>query len=123
MHCPRQLRVTVVSAYNMPKKCGFRDVTDPFIEIQIGAQRQRTSTKIDAGSEAQYNELLNFTYNGEPDMVVFLYDENKKKNDLLGTGRLALTSQILAEGFRGVVQAQDKKGKALGDVLLHVMAY
>eukprot|EP01056_Protomagalhaensia_sp_Gyna25_P001674 Protomagalhaensia_sp_Gyna_25__1673@NODE_1872_length_1458_cov_612_560958_g1540_i0_p2_GENE_NODE_1872_length_1458_cov_612_560958_g1540_i0NODE_1872_length_1458_cov_612_560958_g1540_i0_p2_ORF_typecomplete_len146_score23_15C2/PF00168_30/1_6e14_NODE_1872_length_1458_cov_612_560958_g1540_i09261363 len=118
---PTQCRVVVVSAYNMPKKSGFRDITDPFVEIQLGGQKSRTSTKTDAGSEATFNEQLMFSYSGEPTMMVHLYDEDKKKADFLGSGKLDLTPDILRQGgFRGAIRCFDKKDRMQGEVLVHV---
>eukprot|EP01053_Blabericola_migrator_P009964 Blabericola_migrator_1__9963@NODE_550_length_7654_cov_145_973903_g415_i0_p4_GENE_NODE_550_length_7654_cov_145_973903_g415_i0NODE_550_length_7654_cov_145_973903_g415_i0_p4_ORF_typecomplete_len136_score22_10C2/PF00168_30/1_9e14_NODE_550_length_7654_cov_145_973903_g415_i072177624 len=119
---PSQIVATVISAFNMPKKVGFGDKTDPYVELQLGAQKLRTSTKIDAGSEAQFNETLRFAYNGEPSLVVHLYDEDKKKSQLIGSGTLELTRDIFSQGYRGVIHAYDKKEKVKGDVLLHVQA-
>eukprot|EP01057_Protomagalhaensia_wolfi_P000720 Protomagalhaensia_wolfi_Nauph_80__719@NODE_140_length_3464_cov_514_481752_g104_i0_p4_GENE_NODE_140_length_3464_cov_514_481752_g104_i0NODE_140_length_3464_cov_514_481752_g104_i0_p4_ORF_typecomplete_len123_score19_29C2/PF00168_30/9_3e14DUF4497/PF14924_6/0_069_NODE_140_length_3464_cov_514_481752_g104_i026212989 len=121
MHQPTTLHVKVVSAFNMPKKVSFRDITDPYIMIQVGAQKDRTSTKIDAGSEAQFDETLTFAYNGEPALYIHLYDAEKKKDQLLGSTELELTRAVLREGFRGVVEVSDKKKKQ-GDILIHVTA-
>eukprot|EP01053_Blabericola_migrator_P010627 Blabericola_migrator_1__10626@NODE_6049_length_612_cov_1363_583486_g4034_i0_p1_GENE_NODE_6049_length_612_cov_1363_583486_g4034_i0NODE_6049_length_612_cov_1363_583486_g4034_i0_p1_ORF_typecomplete_len124_score25_16C2/PF00168_30/1_5e16_NODE_6049_length_612_cov_1363_583486_g4034_i0125496 len=118
MQGPRQLRVTVISAYNMPKKSGFRDHTDPFVEIQIGAQKQRTSTKANAGSEAQFDEALMFAYNGESYATINLYDDDSKKDDLLGSARMDLTPDLLHKGHRGTVAALDKKDRVQGEVLI-----
>eukprot|EP01053_Blabericola_migrator_P010261 Blabericola_migrator_1__10260@NODE_5746_length_684_cov_850_846029_g3766_i0_p1_GENE_NODE_5746_length_684_cov_850_846029_g3766_i0NODE_5746_length_684_cov_850_846029_g3766_i0_p1_ORF_typecomplete_len124_score26_15C2/PF00168_30/1_9e15_NODE_5746_length_684_cov_850_846029_g3766_i0146517 len=118
MQAPRHVRVTVISAYNMPKKSGFRDRTDPFVEIQVGAQKHRTSTKLDAGSEAQFEETLMFAYNGEPYAIINLYDDDNKKDDLLGSARVDLTPDLLHRGYRGVVKALDKKDRVQGEVLM-----
>eukprot|EP01055_Gregarina_sp_Pseudo9_P003311 Gregarina_sp_Pseudo_9__3310@NODE_348_length_3092_cov_92_533246_g72_i1_p2_GENE_NODE_348_length_3092_cov_92_533246_g72_i1NODE_348_length_3092_cov_92_533246_g72_i1_p2_ORF_typecomplete_len121_score22_71C2/PF00168_30/1_6e12_NODE_348_length_3092_cov_92_533246_g72_i1427789 len=117
------LRVTVISAYNMPKKAGLLDKLDPYIVVQVGGQKQQTSAKTDAGSEAQYNETLNFSYNGEPYMMVYIFDEQKRKDTEIGSGRLELTHQVLTQGWRGVVNIADKKEKAKGEVLLLVQGY
>eukprot|EP01056_Protomagalhaensia_sp_Gyna25_P002640 Protomagalhaensia_sp_Gyna_25__2639@NODE_2501_length_1049_cov_3941_806931_g2073_i0_p2_GENE_NODE_2501_length_1049_cov_3941_806931_g2073_i0NODE_2501_length_1049_cov_3941_806931_g2073_i0_p2_ORF_typecomplete_len108_score24_61C2/PF00168_30/1e11_NODE_2501_length_1049_cov_3941_806931_g2073_i098421 len=106
----------------MPKTSGFRDKTDAYVEVQVGGQKNRTSTKVDAGSEAQFNEVLTFTYSGEPTLTVNLYDDEKKKDDLLGSGHLELSPNVLQQGFRGVIQAKDKKDRSQGDVLLHIQA-
>eukprot|EP01054_Gregarina_sp_Poly1_P008203 Gregarina_sp_Poly_1__8202@NODE_475_length_8096_cov_496_560966_g384_i0_p7_GENE_NODE_475_length_8096_cov_496_560966_g384_i0NODE_475_length_8096_cov_496_560966_g384_i0_p7_ORF_typecomplete_len123_score23_00C2/PF00168_30/7_7e16_NODE_475_length_8096_cov_496_560966_g384_i077288051 len=104
----------------MPKKAGLLDKLDPYVQVQVGGQKQQTSTKTDAGSEAQYNETLSFTYNGEPYIMVHIYDDEKKKDQLIGSGRLELTQQILHQGWRGVVNTFDKKEKLKGEVLVHV---
>eukprot|EP01053_Blabericola_migrator_P007747 Blabericola_migrator_1__7746@NODE_395_length_8977_cov_183_416835_g72_i1_p7_GENE_NODE_395_length_8977_cov_183_416835_g72_i1NODE_395_length_8977_cov_183_416835_g72_i1_p7_ORF_typecomplete_len159_score7_37C2/PF00168_30/1e11_NODE_395_length_8977_cov_183_416835_g72_i157936269 len=132
-----KLYVTVVSAYNMPYKSGIRDLTDPYVQLQVGgkcastgtyrdtifvAQKLKTTTKKDAGSEAQYDEVMTFVYHGEPYISVSLYDHNRRKDTLLGSGKLDLSTDILMHGFRGVIRMMDKKDKHHGDVLLNVHA-
>eukprot|EP01054_Gregarina_sp_Poly1_P008591 Gregarina_sp_Poly_1__8590@NODE_50_length_17596_cov_118_903303_g43_i0_p13_GENE_NODE_50_length_17596_cov_118_903303_g43_i0NODE_50_length_17596_cov_118_903303_g43_i0_p13_ORF_typecomplete_len121_score12_77C2/PF00168_30/2_7e18_NODE_50_length_17596_cov_118_903303_g43_i063166678 len=118
-----QIRVTVISAYNLPKKAGLLDKTDPYVEVQVGAQKHRTTTKKDAGSEAQYNEALTFTYNGEPHLAVHVYDDEKRKDDLIGSGRLELTHSILHQGWRGAINIYNAKEQPKGEVLIHLQSH
>eukprot|EP01055_Gregarina_sp_Pseudo9_P003958 Gregarina_sp_Pseudo_9__3957@NODE_4100_length_486_cov_1952_431767_g3771_i0_p1_GENE_NODE_4100_length_486_cov_1952_431767_g3771_i0NODE_4100_length_486_cov_1952_431767_g3771_i0_p1_ORF_typecomplete_len121_score34_39C2/PF00168_30/5_6e143HAO/PF06052_12/0_018_NODE_4100_length_486_cov_1952_431767_g3771_i0124486 len=117
------IAVTVISPYNLPKKSGLMDKTDPYVMVQVGAQKQKTSTKENAGSEAQYNEVLNFTYNGEPNMVVSVWDDEKRKDVELGNSTIQLTPDVLRHGFRGALPMMDKKERQQGEVLVHIAPY
>eukprot|EP01055_Gregarina_sp_Pseudo9_P003547 Gregarina_sp_Pseudo_9__3546@NODE_3705_length_578_cov_945_191095_g3390_i0_p1_GENE_NODE_3705_length_578_cov_945_191095_g3390_i0NODE_3705_length_578_cov_945_191095_g3390_i0_p1_ORF_typecomplete_len121_score17_33C2/PF00168_30/6_2e16_NODE_3705_length_578_cov_945_191095_g3390_i0135497 len=117
------ISVTVISAYNLPKKAGLMDKTDPYVMVQVGAQKQKTSTKENAGSEAQYNEVLHFSHNGEPSMVVSVFDDEKRKDEELGSSTIQLTPDILRSGFRGALPMMDKKERQQGEVLIHIATH
>eukprot|EP01055_Gregarina_sp_Pseudo9_P002616 Gregarina_sp_Pseudo_9__2615@NODE_2875_length_841_cov_13455_293017_g583_i1_p1_GENE_NODE_2875_length_841_cov_13455_293017_g583_i1NODE_2875_length_841_cov_13455_293017_g583_i1_p1_ORF_typecomplete_len121_score20_63C2/PF00168_30/4_9e18_NODE_2875_length_841_cov_13455_293017_g583_i1155517 len=117
------ISVTVVSAYNLPKKAGLMDKTDPYVMVQVGAQKQKTSTKENAGSEAQFNEVLHFSHNGEPSMVVSVYDDEKRKDELLGSATIQLTQDVMYRGFKGALQMMDEKERQQGEVLIHISAH
>eukprot|EP01054_Gregarina_sp_Poly1_P000392 Gregarina_sp_Poly_1__391@NODE_1097_length_5104_cov_220_281318_g761_i0_p6_GENE_NODE_1097_length_5104_cov_220_281318_g761_i0NODE_1097_length_5104_cov_220_281318_g761_i0_p6_ORF_typecomplete_len121_score17_23C2/PF00168_30/2_1e17DUF1292/PF06949_11/0_15_NODE_1097_length_5104_cov_220_281318_g761_i036514013 len=118
-----QLKVTVISAYNLPKKSGMFDKLDPYVMCQVGAQKQQTAAHKDAGSEAQFNQILSFDYNGEPYISVSVWDDDSKKDDPVGSGRVDLNHTILTSGYRGAVAMVNKKGESRGEVLVHIQGH
>eukprot|EP01055_Gregarina_sp_Pseudo9_P001182 Gregarina_sp_Pseudo_9__1181@NODE_1778_length_1335_cov_300_196759_g1647_i0_p1_GENE_NODE_1778_length_1335_cov_300_196759_g1647_i0NODE_1778_length_1335_cov_300_196759_g1647_i0_p1_ORF_typecomplete_len122_score27_79C2/PF00168_30/3e17B9C2/PF07162_11/0_0089_NODE_1778_length_1335_cov_300_196759_g1647_i0615980 len=115
------LRVIVESASGMPKKKGLLDKLDPYVVCQVGPESEKTSVKKNAGSNAEFNETLHLNFNGEPHLMIHVMDHDKiGKDDLVGSGRLELTSHILGCGWNGRVPIANAKGISAGEVTLQV---
>eukprot|EP01053_Blabericola_migrator_P010438 Blabericola_migrator_1__10437@NODE_5903_length_645_cov_863_690311_g3905_i0_p1_GENE_NODE_5903_length_645_cov_863_690311_g3905_i0NODE_5903_length_645_cov_863_690311_g3905_i0_p1_ORF_typecomplete_len124_score14_78C2/PF00168_30/2_5e13C2C2_1/PF11618_8/0_0063_NODE_5903_length_645_cov_863_690311_g3905_i099470 len=119
---PRDLHITVISAYNMPEMTSFRNITDPFVEIQMGAKRQITETSYNAGCEAEFDETFVFAYQGEHYLTVRLWDDRKKKAILLGEGQINLTPDILRQDFEGVIEVIDTRDRLQGEIEIAICA-
>eukprot|EP01054_Gregarina_sp_Poly1_P003152 Gregarina_sp_Poly_1__3151@NODE_1892_length_3130_cov_184_804440_g1226_i0_p4_GENE_NODE_1892_length_3130_cov_184_804440_g1226_i0NODE_1892_length_3130_cov_184_804440_g1226_i0_p4_ORF_typecomplete_len122_score14_82C2/PF00168_30/6_4e16_NODE_1892_length_3130_cov_184_804440_g1226_i09031268 len=115
------LRVTIVGARNMPKRSGPLDKLDPYVICQVGDQSQKTSVKKNAGSSADYNEVMDLPYNAEPVLFLYVKDYDKVgKDDLVGSGKLELTTNVLGHGFRGGIPLFNAKGISAGEVTVEV---
>eukprot|EP01057_Protomagalhaensia_wolfi_P006033 Protomagalhaensia_wolfi_Nauph_80__6032@NODE_831_length_1966_cov_5835_702128_g508_i1_p2_GENE_NODE_831_length_1966_cov_5835_702128_g508_i1NODE_831_length_1966_cov_5835_702128_g508_i1_p2_ORF_typecomplete_len138_score30_63C2/PF00168_30/1e18_NODE_831_length_1966_cov_5835_702128_g508_i18301243 len=112
----RQCRVTVVSASGLPRRSGG-DVTDPYVTVTVGEGSQRTRTIQNAGSDASFNETLTFPYRPEFFLTVSVYDENRGRDELLGTGTMPLEANI--RGHRGPVPIMNK-GRPNGEVQVQI---
>eukprot|EP00961_Rhodomonas_salina_P201067 2712357-Rhodomonas_salina.1 len=74
-----ELKVKVVKVEGFAEKSGF------FVKITLGKEKQKTSTKNDAGGSATFNEELTFTKAAEDKVLhVEVLDSDTMSNDALG---------------------------------------
>ncbi len=83
------LRVKVRCAHFV-KDADLIGKMDPFVVIEVGTQRERTSTKQEAGKAPIWNEEFFFILNGQTDMFIKCCDEDPHSVEDIGIARVFL---------------------------------
>lgn len=81
--------------------------------LQLGGKVQRTTTKKNAGTHAAYHEVFTFEYNSEPELLIYIRDDNGGRSDgIIASGSVNLTSGAFGNGgsWTGIVDCSPKKG-------------
>lgn len=116
----RTLMIRPVAAQLSHKTDFFLFKMDPFVEIAIGAARYKTTVHKNGGKRPQWNETFTHElYGQEDDMTVIVWDQDKKKVDLVGETRINL-GQVLAHGSSSNWYELFWRGKAAGRILLNL---
>ena len=93
---------------------------DPFVELIVGPQRYKTTVHKNAGKRPQWNETFSHPLMGaESDLTVIVWDQDRKKADLVGETRINL-GQVLAHGSSSNWYELFWRGKTAGRVLINM---
>lgn len=93
---------------------------DPFVEIAIGANRYKTTVHKNGGKRPQWNETFTHElYGNEGDMSVIVWDQDRKKVDLVGETKINL-GQVLANGSSSNWYELFWRGKTAGRILINL---
>ena len=90
------LKVIVHSARHLADvERGGRRRNDPYVKVSLTHENedsyQRTSVKEDAGSQASWDETLEFSYGGEPNLFVEVFDKEAGVDELIGFAAIPLS--------------------------------
>ncbi|MFE2554339.1 C2 domain-containing protein [Streptomyces sp. NPDC059355] len=114
------LRVTVVGARNLHHEDGLLGKNDPYAVVSVGAQRHRTKTVREAGSDVTWNETFTFTAQStESDLDLQLMDDDLLKDDRIGRARIPVRDILIGETRESWYQVGEGS-KARGEVLLKI---
>lgn len=93
---------------------------DPFVEIAIGPHRYKTTVHKNGGKRPQWNETFTHQLCGnEGDMSVIVWDQDRRKVDLVGETRINL-NQVLAQGSSSNWYELFWRGKTAGRILINL---
>ena len=93
---------------------------DPFVEIAIGPNRYKTTIHKNGGKRPQWNETFSHElFGNEGDMTVIVWDQDRKKVDLVGETRINL-GQVLAHGSSSNWYELFWRGKTAGRILINL---
>jgi hypothetical protein len=93
---------------------------DPFVEIAIGPNRYKTTVHKNGGKRPQWNETFTHElYGNEGDMTVIVWDQDRRKVDLVGETRINL-AQVLAQGSSSNWYELFWRGKTAGRILINL---
>jgi hypothetical protein len=93
---------------------------DPFVEIAIGPNRYKTTVHKNGGKRPQWNETFTHEmYGNEGDMSVIVWDQDRKKVDLVGETKINL-AQVLANGSSSNWYELFWRGKTAGRILINL---
>ncbi|KAI7881883.1 hypothetical protein K492DRAFT_176846 [Lichtheimia hyalospora FSU 10163] len=89
------LKVIVHSARHLADvERGGRRRNDPYVKVSLTHENedsyQRTTVKDDAGSQASWDETLEFSYGGEPNLFVEVFDKEAGVDELIGFAAIPL---------------------------------
>ena len=121
---PIPLPVTVQEIKRFPNISGYRDKTDPVVELILGAEKCLTTCKTDAGGTAMFNETLILPkWPADSTLTIKVYDKDAYAMELLGEAsvdlqRFDLDSLDDPETFRPLTINAYKRGKVAGQVVL-----
>ena len=121
---PIPLPVTVQEIKRFPNISGYRDKTDPVVELMLGAEKCLTTCKTDAGGTAMFNETLIVPKRpADSTLTINVYDKDAYAMELLGEAsvdlqRFDLDSLDDPETFRPLTINAYKRGKVAGQVVL-----
>ena len=93
---------------------------DPFIEVVVGPARYKTTVHKNGGKRPQWNETFSHPLlGGESEMSIIVWDQDRKKADLVGETRINL-AQVLAHGSSSNWYELFWRGKTAGRVLINM---
>jgi C2 domain len=93
---------------------------DPFVEIAIGPNRYKTTVHKNGGKRPQWNETFTHElYGNEGDMSVIVWDQDRRKVDLVGETKINL-GQVLANGSSSNWYELFWRGKTAGRILINL---
>jgi hypothetical protein len=93
---------------------------DPFVEIAIGPNRYKTTVHKNGGKRPQWNETFTHEmYGNEGDMSVIVWDQDRRKVDLVGETKINL-AQVLANGSSSNWYELFWRGKTAGRILINL---
>ena len=111
------VKVTLKDIKNFDSTAGLFDKADPFVEMQLGKVRHRTSVKNNAGGNATFDEEFRFPLGEKEQMLrITVFDRDTTFNDTLGTTEIDLQKTV--NGIRTLDMVQN--GKVQGQVRLIV---
>ncbi|CDH53947.1 hypothetical protein RO3G_05663 [Lichtheimia corymbifera JMRC:FSU:9682] len=89
------VKVTVHSARHLADvERGGRRRNDPYVKLSLTHENedsyQKTTTKEDAGSQASWDETFEFSYGGEPNLFVEIFDKEAGVDELIGFAAIPL---------------------------------
>lgn len=70
---------------------------DPYVVIKIGHEKKKTSTHKEGGKKPKWNDVLIFRPSGGDDMEISVYDKDTFTDDLVGTGKVSISSFMNGE--------------------------
>ena len=110
------LEVIVIEAKNL--KSSLTDKTDPYITIKIGGKKEKTTTKSNAGKNADFNEKFHFDiFDGVNEMYLEVWDEDTGADDLRGSKVIDL-NHVFEKKTHDATFSLTHKDKHAGDVRL-----
>ena len=94
------------------------DKTDPYVSLTIGGKKQKTTTKNNAGKQADFNEKFQFDiYDGLQELYLEVWDADPLKDDLRGTKVIDLQT-VFDKKTHDASFSLTHKDKHAGDVKL-----
>ena len=117
------LHVTVLGIKNFTDCAGFMDKTDPYVQLQLGDEIQKTSVKDNAGGTVSFNETLKFQKElGDNTLIITVMDEDTTIDDTLGEIKIDLRHEDLTSTEPVTFQLTKRTSKhskaTVGQVLL-----
>ena len=95
------LRVMVHDIRDFPEYSGFMDKTDPYVQLQLGAESYKTKYKNNVGGNATFNESFTFSKQASDNiMTITVWDKDTLSDDLLGERQIDLRLFDLNCGVR-----------------------
>lgn len=90
------LKVTVHSARHLADvERGGRRRNDPYVKLSLSHENeesyQRSTVKEDAGPQASWDETFEFSYGGEPNLFVEIFDKEAGVDELIGFAAIPLS--------------------------------
>ncbi len=83
------LKVNVISA-NLMKDTDLIGKMDPYFEIQVGSQKNKSQVSKDQGTKPVWNQEFAFKVDGESEIKITLFDDDIGKDDFIGQTTLAI---------------------------------
>ena len=116
----RTLLVRPVAAQLTHNTDFFLTKMDPYVEIIAGPNRYRTAVHKNGGKRPQWNETISVPLTGqESDLTAIVWDQDRKKSDLVGETRLNL-GMALAHGSSSNWHELFWQGKSAGRILINL---
>eukprot|EP00917_Polyrhabdina_sp_WS-2016_P026673 GHVP01057167.1.p1 GENE.GHVP01057167.1~~GHVP01057167.1.p1 ORF type:complete len:3422 (+),score=599.59 GHVP01057167.1:195-10268(+) len=119
---PRKMRLTIIEAKNLHNTERFGKM-DPYVKVYLGRKEEKSVTKNNAGTAAEWNQNFEFDYEMEDSIKFVLYDDDVGRDDFIGEAEV--TFEELREGKRDFnVDAQlFRKGNEAGILKVRLLFY
>ncbi|KAI9284524.1 hypothetical protein BC943DRAFT_361224 [Umbelopsis sp. AD052] len=117
-----ELAVVALKARNLPDR-EIVGKQDPFCVFRLGDQAKKTKTDHRGGQHPLWDDQVNLIVpEGKTKMIVQLFDEDKRKEDLISEGEVDLT-HVLKEGEQDEWFDLQYKGRPAGQIYLELTFY
>jgi len=97
------------------------DILDPYVVVRLGKQEERTQIEMDAGESPVWNWSASFTYNGEPEIELTVYEYDQfSKDTILGVATLSYIDFTGPAGFDGEIMLSPPDRSLMADAALGI---